>query len=267
MLRRVSGAWPWGLARRAGVLPLLGLRRGGVAAAGPAFVVSAIALVAALTHVNYRQRAVAMVVLGVLSAMMGFYGQGPAIGIVTGGLAWSVCRLLVAAVLPAALLFRARYRAYAGARLILGAAFASALPYIGTAAGSFIQNDFGIAQIGAVLAVVTIVASLSGFMGSNTTGAGSWMALSVIMGLTVELALQALGVAGAIDSAASIAQAVASALAFAGVAGVVALGLFQILAWRFAADARRIDLHAISKPPDSRRGGRRASGADWSTRG
>ena len=184
----------------------------------PAFVLGAVAVVAALARVTYRQRAVAMVVLGILSATLGFWGPGPATGITVGGEGWAVLRLLAATVLPAALLFRARYRAFTGARLILGAAFASALPFLGVAVFRLLPMSFGIVETGICLAVVAIIASLSGFMGANTTGAGTFMGLAVIGSLAVELVGESLAAPGALESVATIAAGLTAALVFAGIA-------------------------------------------------
>src|SRR5262249_44723408 len=75
--RRAARFWGAALAVGWGVLaalPLLGVRAGGSQAAVPALVLAGVAFVAALARVTYRQRAVAMVTLGVLSAALGFWG-------------------------------------------------------------------------------------------------------------------------------------------------------------------------------------------------
>ena len=77
----------------------------------------------------------------------------------------------------------------------------------------------------------------------------------------IELALRALFSPDAERTPATITDVVSGALAFAGASTLAALGLFQILAWRFAADARRINLH--SRPVET---DRHSSDVDWSTR-
>jgi hypothetical protein len=247
-----------------GALPLLGLRSGGAHAATPSFVFGGIALVAAVAPVTYRLRAVAMVVLGILSAATGLRGAGPAMGIAVGGTLWGICRVIAAATLPAALLFRSHYRAYAGARWILGVAFLSAVPFLAYTVATLLQFDFGLQQIGACIAVIAIVASLPGFMGSETTGAASLTGPGIIIALSAELCLHALSAPDALGSWTAIAAIAVSTAAFAGTSTMAALGLFQILAWRFCADARRIDLHA--QPKDTTRSGPSSSSGDWSTR-
>ena len=245
-----------------GALPLLGLRPGGVSAAVPSLVIGAIALVAALARVTYRQRAVAMVVLGLLSGVVDLGGTRAALATGVGGVGWSLSRLVPAIAIAAALIFRSRYRAYAGARVFLGAALLTAVPFAIHTALSF-SSGFGPAQIGGVVVLVTIAASLTGFMGSETTGAGPYVAWSIVVAFATELALRALWSPGALRTPANLVHVGIAATAFAGAAVLAALGLFQIAAWRFAADARRIDLH----PPASRPDRRDDADDDWSTRG
>lgn len=241
-----------------GSLPAIGVRRGGLAEAAPACVLGGIALVTALTRVTYRQRAVAMIALGGLGAALGLLGSGPAAGIGVGGFAWGLLRTLGATLLPAALLFRAKYRAFPGARWILGAAFAAALPFVAHAVALLVVSESSLEQAGAGIAIGAVVAGLFGFMGSETTAAASYTAFGIILGLATELALEALAASPGSDPS----RVVVSAAAFAAFTSIIALGMFQVLAWRFAADARRIDLHA--PPPKEPKV--LAESGEWSTR-
>jgi hypothetical protein len=238
-----------------GVLPLVDLRPGGLHAAVPWLVLGGIALVAALSQVTYRQRAVAMVVLGLLSGIVGLHGTAVA------GAGSSLTRLVPAIALSAALVFRARYRAYTGARVFLGIALLLCGPFVVFAALGF-SGGFGVAQVGSIVALATIAASLVGFMGAETTGAGPYLSFGIVIAFAIELALRALFSPDAQRTVATIADVLGGALAFAGASTLAALGLFQILAWRFAADARRIDLH--SPPAESNK--RQDSEVDWATR-
>jgi hypothetical protein len=247
-----------------GTLPLLGLRDGGLSAALPAFVFGGVALVAALARVSYRKRAVAMLIIGLLSVLTGLGGTGPAAGLSVEGSGAGLARILAATALPAALLFRARYRAYKGARWLLGAGFVLALPFISLTVLRLFSFGMDLPSAGAVLALVALAVSLVGFMGSETTGAGTYVGLGVVFGLAADLALCAFGrqsAAGTLERAADAGMALA---AFSAATGLSALGLFQVLAWRFSSDARRIDIHATSKEGPRRR--RDPSAMDWSTR-
>jgi hypothetical protein len=84
----------------------------------------------------------------------------------------------------------------------------------------------------------------------------------VILTLAADVALSALGSPIAEGSLRGVAHVVAAAAGFAGTAAVASLGLYQILASRFAADARRINLHATPKEAKPRQ----PSSSDWSTK-
>lgn len=239
-----------------GALPLAGLLPGGTQAALPWFVTGVIALVASITPVTYRLRAVAMVVLGLLSGVVALQGAGGALMRADGGAQWGLARLFGAVALPAALLFRARYRAYAGARIFLGAALAMSLPFtVHTVLGLF--GAGGLAQAGGVAVLFVLAGSLAGFMGSETTGAGTYLAPATVVALTLELAVRGIG-------RGPLLGVCTGAVAFGGAVALASLGVFQILAWRFAADARRIDLHLPRR--DSRPSSDDDPASDWSTR-
>lgn len=244
-----------------GALPLLKVRPGGAAAAIPSLVTGAIALVAGLSRVSYRQRAVAMVVLGVLSGVVGLHGSGALLTSAVGGMGWGLTRMVAAVALAAALYFRTRYRAYSGARVFLAGAYALSVPFLVHACLQF-TGGFGGAQIGSIVALAAIAASLTGFMGAESTGLGLFMAPTIVTALAIELSLRALWSPGATRSIESITEVATAAIAFAGAVALAAIGLFQIFAWRFGADARRIDLHPSPEPPESRDD----PGSDWSTR-
>jgi hypothetical protein len=238
-----------------GILPLVGLRSGGLEAAIPSLVIGAIAMVAALSRVTYRQRAIAMVVLGLISGIVGLHTTRG------GGLGWNLARLLPSIALGAALMFRARYRAYTGARVFLGLALVSSIPFL-IQAGLGLSAGVGPAQVGSIIALLAITASFTGFMGAETTGAGPYLAHGVALAFAVELASGALGAPGARHDFDTVLQVLIASLAFVGSSVLAALGFFQIVAWRFAADARRIDLHLPRIEDEDTRD----SGVDWSTR-
>ncbi|MFT3771371.1 MAG: hypothetical protein QM820_38645 [Minicystis sp.] len=248
-----------------GVLPLVGLLPGALAAALPWLVTGAIALVAGVARVAYRQRAVAMVVLGALTGLVALHGSGTLVR-ADGGPGWGVARLCSVVALAAALLFRARYRAYAGARVFLGTALVISLPFV--AHVIFVLTGdagFGPAHIGAILVLLSTAATLLGFMGAETTGAGPYLAPVLVFTFAIELASRGLAVVGPAGGLSPLIGVLVGAAGFGGAAGFTALGLFQILAWRFAADARRIDLHSPRREvaPVSEHD----PSSEWSTRG
>jgi hypothetical protein len=172
-----------------GALPLLELRPGGASTAGLSFFLGGVTLVAALTRVTYRQRAVAMLVIGLLVVLTGLGGTGPAAFIAQDAPGLGLARAFAATALPGALLFRARYRAYLGARWLLGAAFVLTIPFIVLLALHHASREPDLSTAGAIVALVVTLVGLVGFMGKETTGAGTYVGLSVLVGLGVELFL------------------------------------------------------------------------------
>ena len=241
-----------------GGLSIAGLRPDGVVAGPPAFVLGIVALFTALTSVSYRQRAIAMVVLGAIATVIGLQSAGTAVG-------WGTARAVAAIALPAALVFRSRYRAYTGARWLLVAAFLVALPSFGHAIVQLALHDPHLGQLGASIVILAVLSSLTGFMGAETTGAGSFLAVAVVLAFTVDLVVGRVALLSAF-SPRDIVSVLSAGLAFAATSALTSLGLFQILAWRLAADARRIDLH--SRHPEHEKDGRDRrppSGGEWLT--
>jgi hypothetical protein len=247
-----------------GALPLLGLLPGALGAALPWLVTGAISLIAGVSRVTYRQRAVAMLVLGLLTGLVALQGSGTLVR-ADGGAGWGMARILSVVALTAALLFRARYRAYAGARVFLGAALAVSVPFVVHAALALAgDGGFGAAHAGAILVLLAIATTLIGFMGAETTGAGPYLASVLVFTFALELASRGVAVVGLSSGLAPLLGVMVGASGFGAAAGFTALGLFQILAWRFAADARRIDLHSPLREPAPR--AEHDPSREWSTR-
>ena len=247
-----------------GTLPILGLLPGGLGAAVPWLVTGAISLVAGAARVNYRQRAVAMLVLGMLTGVVALQASDGAALHADGGPAWGLSRLFAAVSLAAALQFRARYRAYAGARVFLGTALTISVPFVVHIALHLTrEGGFGPAHLGAIIVLLAVTASLTGFMGAETTGAGAYMGPIIVSAFALDLALSGLATVGPSAGLAVLLSLAVGSAGFGAAAGFTGLGLFQILAWRFSADARRIDLHS---PKPERRPANQDPPSDWSTR-
>jgi hypothetical protein len=247
-----------------GALHLLGLRPGGLTASISAFGLAATALLAAALPLPYAGRAGVLFAVGIFATTAGVLDSGPAAGIAPDGALWGLLRMIAASLLPAALLFRAYYRAYPGARWILAAGFAAALPFLAYACVALASGDFGLRHVSTVIAALCVVASLSGFMGAETTGAASYTALAVLLSLTFDIPARSLE--GTSVEAVGLREVVAigaPALAFATAAALWAVGLFQLMAWRFARDARRIDVRGSVLPEIPRP---EPSTPDWSGR-
>jgi hypothetical protein len=89
-------------------------------------------------------------------------------------------------------------------------------------------------------------------MGAETTGAGAFVAVAVVLAFAGDVLIAGLAQLNALSRPADIVGVVTAPLAFAAVSAITSLGLFQILAWRLAADARRIDIHSPPKDASDR---------------
>lgn len=220
----------------------------------PAVLLGGLAMVAGVTPVSYRQRALALVTLAYVAGMLGLRNLGPAAGIAPSGQLWGFFQLLASTVLPAALLFRARYRAYRRARWILGIAFVLSAPFLAHGAASLLVDELHASHLGTVAALVATLAGLAGFMGAETTGAGSYVAVGIVASSALSLGAQLLKRPGF-----AVFDAAVVLVAFLAVVTMATVGLFQLLAARFAQDARRIDLRQAAPksthppPPDEPR--------------
>jgi hypothetical protein len=177
---------------------------------------------------------------------------------------WAVLHLVAAIGLPAALLFRARYRAYDGARYILVSALAATLPFVGYCMVGIGAGVLAL-KIASAIALVAIGLSLLGFMGSETTVAGQWMAFFVVVTVSGHLGCEVVfrDSAHAPDRLSWI---VASSLAFAAATTLGALGLFQLLARRHWDEARSVDVRSVERPPIASLSGESMGNDSWQTR-
>jgi hypothetical protein len=227
----------------AGVMPYLGL----AARLDPVAMIStagACALLAAVAifPLSYRIRATALLVLGTALLGEAVSGRGP--GAALGGyrgttLVLELARMGAAILLPAALLFRAHYRAYALARSLLAGALVLAAPFVVRSAMMVAHGDTLGPRIAAGSTIVAIVVSVVGFMGAGTTALGSAWATGVLLALASDVAARS---ALASDLHGAVSPLVAAAV-FLAAAALSAMGLFQLLAARYADDARRVDVH------------------------
>ena len=194
----------------------------------------------ALLPFPYALRAGVAFLLGAALMALGFRGAGPMAGIaVDGGLLRDLGRLVTLTALPAALLFRAHYRAYRRARVMLAAALALAMPFVVVEVMLAINPAAALLpRIAAGADVVVIGCSLLGFMGEGTTGAGTVWAALVLAVLPLEIAVRQLTPLAEGDTGWLTYPATAVAILCAGL--LTSLGLFQLLSAALAGDARRV---------------------------
>jgi hypothetical protein len=89
------------------------------------------------------------------------------------------------------------------------------------------------------------------------------VASGVVSVFALDLLFEALGAPGVRLTPSRVIEVITAAMGFGGSAALAAVGIFQIVAWRFAADARRIDIHS---PPEEPATSSRDPSSDWSTR-
>lgn len=228
----------------------------------PQLAVGAMALLAGALPVPYALRASALLLAATAAAILGVSGLGPMAGIARPLGEWGLLHFLAGAGLPAALMFRARYRAFPGARSILFAALLFALPFAAWCALRIASGPL-VLQITSGAALLALVAGTVGFMGPETTVAGEWIGAVVIAAVVAQLSAELLTAHGTLVADAGLLGPLATAVAFLACAILGSVGMFQLLARRHWAEARTIDVHRAqkaSRPP-------MPSGSDpWSTR-
>lgn len=221
-------------------LGLLGLAvRGGLA--GPArvvdpssvtFAAAAVAAAVAALPFSYELRAVAVAVLGAALMALGLEDLGPAVT-GSGTRLGSAARFAALSALPAALLFRARYRAYPKARLVLIAALAVALPFVIGNVREALNPALPILERASAVGVATAaLGGLFGFMGYYTTGGGSVWAALLLCAASADVAV------GDVAHGYAWLPAATSAVGTACAATLVTLGVYHLLSTCLAADAR-----------------------------
>ncbi len=228
----------------------------------PELTVGAVALLAGALPVPYALRATALLFAATAAAILGVSGFGPLAGIAQPLGEWGLLHFLAGAGLPAALMFRARYRAFAGARSILIVALLLAVPLAAWCALRIVGGPLAL-QITSGVAVFALALGTVGFMGPETTVAGEWIGAAVIAAVSAQLSAELLAVHGPLVADARLWGPAATAFAFVACAILGSIGMFQLLARRHWADARNIDVHRakkLSRPPLP------SSSDPWSTR-
>jgi hypothetical protein len=207
---------------------------------------------------GYRARAAGLIALGANVTALGLAHHGPAV-VLAHAAPWSASHVVAATLVPAALLFRARYRAFPLGRRLLALSLVAALPLVGYCAAMLTSGSLP-EQIGAAIALCALASSLIGFMGADAGRAvGPWLALAVVAGVMTQIAI--VGWDQAIASGVSLGMEAVSLLATALACAVAALGLFQLLGARYWERAREVDLR---HKPTTMRPKEPSAGESWS---
>ncbi len=228
-----------------------GLLDGPPDASTHALVVGASTVFAGVLPLPYAVRGAVAVLGGMAIMIAAFFGRGLLMGLVLPGThwQWEAARAAAAVALPATLLFRARYRAYRGARLALALGIALSVPASIHDALSLVSGTL-VVQIAAGLSLAAIAGSFLGFMGSGTTGASTLWAVAVLVTSGLWVMVRSLTP----DSPPTLVLAHGYVgLVFLLSASLAVIGWFQLLAAAFARDARRVDVlktrNSSKRPP------------------
>jgi hypothetical protein len=215
-------------------------------AVSASLVTAGAAAVAWPAPVPYWARAALATLAGLLPLVLGTHGRGPLalIGSFQGDLE-SGAALVLVTLLPAALFFRAQYRAFRAARGFLVVALGLAVPAVFFLGQGALAGQTALAlRIADVLLVMAVLTSFAGFLGPETTGACTiWGAVLLVALPARQLVVSGLGHAGGPPIGAA-AGAVGEALA----GTVASIGLYQLLAAALARRARMVDVHRIVGP-------------------
>jgi hypothetical protein len=193
--------------------------------------------VTAIVPFSYLWRAVVGGLIGGAVIVLGLAGHGPLAPMVSeGSSGWSEAFRIVACItVPAALLFRSHYRAYARGRLLLTITLLTALPFV-ILEGAAVARGPMVASVGAALVLTGLLSSLGALRSTPTNAVAGWCAQSVIGLAALDIGLRELYLA-APPSIGTFAYAITAVAFFASVVPM-ALGLFQVLAAVYAPEAR-----------------------------
>ena len=225
-------------------------------------IAAACLLLLAVLPLRYSFRAGAMWVLGGATLLAGFWGVGPTVGLASLTTPKHWAAVIAASAVAAALLFRARYRAYGGARRALAAALLFAAPFLAYLAFD-IADQAATQQLTRGIILAAFAISLVGFMGPAVNVRGAALAAVLLLAVVGASGAEWILLRGqgtvAIGSPIVLGASAVSLL----ISGVlVSLGGFQLLARRHWPKARATALRSNGKL----RGRLKSLGEFWSTR-
>jgi hypothetical protein len=230
------------IASRVGLVPrTAGVFEGSLATA-------TLAGLAALLPAPYAARASLAAVAGLAPLVLGARGLGPLAAIGHEGALRAGTGLVLVTALPGALLFRARYRAFRAARLILALVLATCVPALYFVTLGVLDSDAAfLARASEAAVLVATLTAFFGFMGEETTGGCGRSAAAVLILHSARLAsvewTPARGTEAFHYGTFGYVFAAAGELA---AGALVAFAFFQLLAAVLATRARKVDVHRIA---------------------
>jgi hypothetical protein len=230
-----------------------------LAAALPAAALGALAVFAGLLPLPYRVRALAMLMVCFAALGLTFFGAGPLVPLQRQLGEWWLAHVVTALLLPAALLFRERYRALPRARYLLAVAELLTLAFVGFCAIHIMGQNLW-AQVASGVAIVFVVLSWLGFMGAQVPVAGSLLAALLFGAVSVQLAAAVVGEPS--SSNAELADRIVAVVGFIAANALGTVGLAQLVAALSWDEARAIDFRRqeTERPREAP-----SSSDDWSS--
>jgi hypothetical protein len=184
---------------------------------------------------------------GLVPLALGATGDGPLASLAFEGGSRAAACLVGAMLLPGALLFRARYRAFVAARVILAGALALALPALFLLVRSALADAPPLLRAADAALAASILTALFGFMGPETTGACTkWASLIVF----VHAARIALHNTLEPRTPPPLDRVLIGALGDLVSLTLVSFAMFQLLAALLSRQAREVDVRATATPPE-----------------
>jgi hypothetical protein len=211
---------------------------------------AAASCVTALVPFPYVWRACVGGLIGATLILLGFGGVGPLALLTSQGCPlWvEACRVVAFCTIPATLLFRSHYRAYARGRVLLGIALVTAIPFLLSAVLALVTGPI-IARLGAGLAVTAVLCALAALASTPTITVSAWAAQGLVAIAALDVGLRD-AYLPAPAHAGPFAYALTGVTFFAAVVPM-ALGLFQILASVYAPMARLAAASGPGTPDDT----------------
>ncbi|WP_394841589.1 hypothetical protein LZC95_31500 [Pendulispora brunnea] len=207
---------------------------------------AAVALLATFLPAPYAARASLAIVAGVVPLGLGAMGEGPLAALGFEGGLRGTAGLVLITLLPGSLLFRARYRAFRVARIILALTILLSVPaLVSIGMGALDGATPLLLRIANGAALLASLTAFCGFMGEETTGGCGGWALLVIFAQAARLGLHTLGKGSELYGHWGF---VVGAIGVFAAGVLVAFAIFQLLAVAFARQARKVDVHRIVGP-------------------
>jgi hypothetical protein len=191
----------------------------------------------AIAPFPYLWRAIVGGLIGAAIVSVGLGGAGPLALLASPGssVGAELSRTLALVVLPATLLFRSHYRAFARRRILVAVSFLAALPFAVSEVLTLLAGPI-VMRLGAGIALTAVLSALCALASTPTITVSAWAAQSLVAVAALDIGLRDTYLPAPAHGGV-FAYAVTAVAFFAAVVPM-ALGLFQALASIYAPRAR-----------------------------